>query len=125
METELRTSGYHIYTTVDPYVQKTVQSTLSNWDSYPSLADTSKSLLIETKEDGTVIETLEPQSAAVVMDYHTGELRAVVGGRDEPSVRKGINRASQSYTEVGLLDQAALGLRARAGSRVFACEHHV
>ena len=101
VENELRTSGYHIYTTVDPYVQKTVQSTLSNWDSYPSLADTSKSLLIETKEDGTVIETLEPQSAAVVMDYHTGELRAVVGGRDEPSVRKGINRASQSYTEVG------------------------
>lgn len=101
VENELRTSGYHIYTTVDPIVQKTVQDTLSSWDKYPSLADTSKSLRVEVKEDGTVIETVEPQSAAVVMDYHTGELRAIIGGRNEPMVRKGINRASQSYTEVG------------------------
>lgn len=101
VENELRTGGYHIYTTVDPNVQNTVQSTLSQWDNYPSLADTSKSLMVETKEDGTVIETAEPQAAAVVLDYRTGELRAVVGGRDEPTVRKGINRASQSYTEVG------------------------
>lgn len=101
VENELRTGGYHIYTTVDPDVQNTVQTTLSQWDSYPALADTSKSLLVETQEDGTVIETAEPQAAAVVLDFHTGELRAVVGGRDEPSVRKGINRASQSYTEVG------------------------
>jgi penicillin-binding protein 1A len=57
--------------------------------------------MVETKEDGTVIETVEPQAAAVVMDYHTGELRAIIGGRNEPTVRKGLNRASQSYTEVG------------------------
>ena len=101
VENELRTSGYQIYTTVDPEIQKTVQNTISSWDSYPSLADTSKSLLVETKEDGTVIETVEPQAAAVVMDFRTGELRAIIGGRNEPTVRKGINRASQSYTEVG------------------------
>lgn len=101
VENELRTSGYHIYTTVDPTIQKTVQDTLSTWENYPSLADTSKSLMVETKEDGTVIETVEPQAAAVVMDYHTGELRAIIGGRNEPTVRKGLNRASQSYTEVG------------------------
>ena len=101
IENELRTSGYHIYTTVDPTIQKTVQDTLTTWENYPSLADTSKSLMVETKEDGTVIETVEPQAAAVVMDYHTGELRAIIGGRDEPTVRKGLNRASQSYTEVG------------------------
>jgi len=101
VENELRTSGYHIYTTVDPNVQQTVQAPLSLWKNYPALADTSKSLMVETKDDGTVIETVEPQAAAVVIDYHTGELRAVIGGRDEPTVRKGINRASQSYTEVG------------------------
>ena len=101
VENELRTSGYQIYTTVDPAVQKTVQDTLAGWENYPSLADTSKSLMVETKEDGTVIETVEPQAAAVVMDYRTGELRAIVGGRNEPTVRKGLNRASQSYTEVG------------------------
>jgi len=101
VENELRTSGYQIYTTVDPAIQRTVQDTLSSWENYPSLADTSKSLMVETKEDGTVIETVEPQAAAVVMDYRTGELRAVIGGRNEPTVRKGLNRASQSYTEVG------------------------
>ena len=101
VENELRTSGYQIYTTVDPEIQKTVQDTISGWENYPSLADTSKSLMVETKEDGTVIETVEPQAAAVIMDYRTGELRAIIGGRNEPTVRKGINRASQSYTEVG------------------------
>ncbi len=101
VENELRTSGYQIYTTVDPDVQNTVQSTLSTWDDYPDLADSSKSLLVETDSDGNVTETVEPQAAAVVLDYRTGELRAIVGGRDEPTIRKGFNRASQSYTEVG------------------------
>lgn len=101
VENELRTGGYHIYTTVDPDIQNTVQTTLSTWEKYPKLADTGKALVVETKSDGSVIETVEPQSAAVVLDYHTGELRAIVGGRNEPTIRKGLNRAAQSYTEVG------------------------
>jgi len=101
VENELRTGGYHIYTTVDPEVQNTVQTTLSSWEKYPTLADSSKTLTTETKSDGTVIETVQPQAAAVVLDYHTGELRAIVGGRDEPTMRKSLNRAYQSYTEVG------------------------
>ena len=101
VENELRTGGYQIYTTVDANIQNTVQTTLSEWDKYPTLADTSKSLLVDTNADGTVSETVQPQAAAVVFDYHTGELRAIVGGRDEPTIRKGMNRASQSYTEVG------------------------
>lgn len=101
VETELRTGGYSIYTTVDPYIQNTVQSTLSNWDKYPALADSSKSISTEIKDNGTVIETKQPQAAAVVLDFRTGELRAIVGGRDEPLFRKSLNRAYQSYTEVG------------------------
>ncbi|MDO4572846.1 MAG: transglycosylase domain-containing protein [Clostridia bacterium] len=101
VENELRTSGYHIYTTLDPEIQRTVQTTLSEWENYPSLADSTKSLIIETQSDGNVIETVEPQAAAVVLDYQTGDLVAIVGGRDEPTVRKGINRAADSYTEVG------------------------
>ena len=101
IENELRTGGYHIYTTVDPKIQNTVQQTLSQWEGYPTLADSSKALSVETKADGTVIETVQPQSAAVVLDYHTGELRAIVGGRDVPTMRKSLNRAYQSYTEVG------------------------
>ena len=101
VENELRTGGYQIYTTVDANMQNTVQSTLSTWDKYPTLADTSKALLVDTNADGTVSETVQPQAAAVVLDFRTGELRAIVGGRDEPTIRKGMNRASQSYTEVG------------------------
>ena len=101
IENELRTNGYHIYTTVDPAIQNTVQSSITTWAGYPTLADSSKSVLVETNADGTVIETAEPQAASVVLDYRTGELRAVIGGREEPLVRKGMNRAYQSYTEVG------------------------
>ena len=101
VENELRTSGYHIYTTVDPDIQNTVQSALTDWKNYPTLADSSKSVLLETNSDDTIIETIEPQAAAVVLDQHTGNLLAVVGGREEPIIRKGMNRAFQSYTEVG------------------------
>jgi len=101
IENELRTGGYHIYTTVDPNVQNTVQETLSTWDGYPSLADSSKAVREETMGDGAVISVVQPQASAVVIDYRTGELRAVVGGRDEPQIRRGLNRAYQSYTEVG------------------------
>ena len=101
VENELRTSGYHIYTTVDPEIQNTVQSVLTDWKNYPTLADSSKSVLLETNSDDTIIETIEPQAAAVVLDQHTGNLLAVVGGREEPVIRKGMNRAFQSYTEVG------------------------
>lgn len=101
IENELRTGGYHIYTTVDPDIQNTVQETLSTWENYPTLADSSKAVMEETMSDGAVITINQPQAAAVVIDYHTGELRAVVGGRDEPTIRRGLNRAYQSYTEVG------------------------
>ena len=100
-ENKLRTGGYRIYTTVDPFVQNTVQASIAQWDSYPKLADMNQSVITETISDSVTIETIEPQAAAVVIDQSTGELRAIIGGRTEPSIRKGINRASSSYTEVG------------------------
>lgn len=100
-ENKLRTGGYKIYTTVDPEVQNLVQSTLATWDGYPELADSSASVITEEISDTVTIQTIEPQAAAVVMDQHTGELIAIVGGRTEPQIRKGLNRAYQSYTEVG------------------------
>lgn len=101
VENELRISGYHIYTTLDPRIQETVQNTLTTWEKYPSLADSTKSEILETQNDGNVIRTVQPQCAAVVMDFRTGDLLAIIGGRDEPVIRKGINRAADSYTEVG------------------------
>lgn len=101
IENELRTGGYSIYLTVDPDIQNTVQETLANWEEYPELADPSAAKKVTTNPDGTTIELVEPQAAAVVFDYHTGELRAVVGGRNSPTRKKEWNRAYQSSTEVG------------------------
>ncbi|MCL2696108.1 MAG: transglycosylase domain-containing protein, partial [Clostridiales bacterium] len=100
-ENKLRTGGYKIYTTVDPFIQNTVQQTLAGWDKYPNLADKKNSVITEIISDSVIIETIQPQAAAVVIEQATGELRAIVGGREEPYVRKGFNRAAQSYTEVG------------------------
>ncbi len=100
-ENKLRTGGYRIYTTLDPVVQQTVQNELSDWDGYPKLADESQNKIEEIISDSITIETVEPQAAAVVIDQHTGEIRAIVGGRHEPQIRKGINRATHSLVEVG------------------------
>ena len=99
-ENMLRTGGYKIYTTVDPTIQNTVQETLSTWDGYPELADASAATLTEEVSENVTIQTVEPQAAAVVIDQSTGYLRAIIGGRDEPQIRKGLNRAT-SITEVG------------------------
>jgi len=101
IENELRTGGYHIYLTVDTDMQHLVQDTMANWEKYPDLADPTAAQVTETGSDGNTITTVQPQAAAVVLDYHTGELRAVVGGRNTPTVKKGWNRAYQSSTEVG------------------------
>ena len=100
-ENMLRTGGYKIYTTVDPKIQNTVQETLSTWNGYPELADGNAAVLTEEISETVTIQTVEPQAAAVVIDQSTGYLRAIIGGRDEPQIRKGLNRAAQSYTEVG------------------------
>lgn len=92
---ELRTGGYHIYTTVDPNIQNAVQQTLSE-AKYPKMSE-ANSVIVHS--DGT--ETIQPQAAAVVLDQHTGELKAIVGSRDEPTTQKSLNRAYQSRMPVG------------------------
>lgn len=94
-ENLLLTGGLHIYTTVDPEIQKIVEDTLYNWDDYPSTANPKDSVLRVVMGD-MVIDVPQPQAAAVVLDHHTGELRAIVGGRVEPQGRRWLNRAGSS-----------------------------
>lgn len=101
IENELRTNGYHIYTTVDPLIQDQVQESIVEYDNYPQIADRDKSIKIETLSDGTVIETIEPQVSTVVLDQETGYLRAIVGSRTEPTSKRTLNRAYQSRMPVG------------------------
>ena len=101
IENELRTSGYHIYTTVDPVIQSIVETTLYNWDKYPLTRYESDAYVEIQNSDGTTQKLAQPQSAAVVFDHNTGQLKAIVGGRQDPTVKKALNRAYQSHMPVG------------------------
>jgi len=81
IEKLLMYGGLKIYTTMDKTVQDNTQSILN---------DGSK-IGISSKKDKNGI--IQPQASAVVMDYHTGEVKAIIGGRgDQPA--KSYNRAA-------------------------------
>ena len=101
IETELRTQGYSIYTTVDREVQETVEQCLEAWDQYPEMKNSEDSVTTYENSDGTVTETIQPQAAFVVLDQHTGDLKAVVGGRTTPTAKKTLNRAYQTTMPIG------------------------
>ncbi len=101
MENELRTGGYHVTLAIDTSIQETVESTLENWNNYPSLRDPSDKVYRTLKSDGTYDEIVQPQAAAVVLDYRTGELKAIVGSRTRPTARKTLNRATDMKMPVG------------------------
>ena len=43
----------------------------------------------------------QPQSAMVILDYHTGDVKAVAGGRGAKTVNRGFNRATDSARQPG------------------------
>lgn len=44
---------------------------------------------------------IQPQAAMVILDYHTGEVKALAGGRDKKLVNRGFNRATDSARQPG------------------------
>ena len=101
MENELRTGGYHVYLCLDTEIQKTVEDVLYNYNNYPALRDPEDSIYRARNADGTYDEIVQPQAAAVVLDYRTGEIKAIVGSRTPPTRRKTLNRASDMNMPVG------------------------
>ncbi|MBO4836698.1 MAG: transglycosylase domain-containing protein [Clostridia bacterium] len=101
MENELRTGGYHVYLCLDTQIQKTVEDVLYNYTNYPALRDPADSVYRARNSDGTYDDIPQPQAAAVVLDYRTGELKAIVGSRTPPTRRKTLNRASDMNMPVG------------------------
>ena len=101
MENKLRTGGYSVYLCLDTEIQEIVEDTLANWSSYPRLRDPSDKVYQSRNADGTYTEIEQPQAAACVFDYRTGELKAIVGGRYKPTTRKTLNRASGMTMPVG------------------------
>lgn len=81
---KLKNGGYKIYLTLDTDMQSTVQRIISNYRGYP----------------GT--DTGAPaQASAIVEDQHTGELKAIIGGRNKADTIGGFNRAVDSTQGVG------------------------
>jgi len=101
MENELRTGGYHVTLAIDTDIQTIVEDTLESWTKYPALRDPSDKVYRAKNSDGSYTEIAEPQAAAVVLDYRTGELKAIVGGRTKPTQRKTLNRATDMKMPVG------------------------
>ncbi len=101
IETELRTQGYRIYTTVDPDIQKTVEQCLADWDKYPKMKKSEDAVAKYENSDGSVSEVIQPQAAFVILDQKTGSLKAVAGGRTTPTAKRTFNRAYQNTMPIG------------------------
>jgi len=82
-QTELYRKGLRIYTTLDPSVQEKIQNILSQREDFPKGASGSTA-----------------ESAVVVLDHQTGEIRGLVGGRNYSS-RNGFNRAFEAERKPG------------------------
>ncbi len=101
MDSELRTGGYQVNLALDTDIQQTVEDTLYNYTDYPALNDSADGIYRARNADGTYEEIVQPQAAAVVTDYRTGEVKAIVGSRTKPTRRKTLNRAADMNMPVG------------------------
>ena len=101
MENKFRTGGYHVQLAIDPTIQEAAETTLQNWSKYPSLRDPQDKVFRTKNGDGTYTEIPQPQAACAVLDYRTGEIKAIVGSRTPVTARKTLNRATDMKMPVG------------------------
>lgn len=79
--------GLQIYSTIDVKMQEIVEAAFKDPEAFP-----------ETKEDAKGVP--QPQGAMVIIDYNTGQIKAMVGGRGQKGSML-LNRATQSYRQPG------------------------
>ena len=101
MDNELRTGGYQVFLALDTEIQEILEETIYNYAKYPELNDASDGIYRARNSDGTYEEIIQPQAAAVVTDYRTGEIKAIVGSRTRPNQRLTLNRAADMNMPVG------------------------
>lgn len=77
--------GLKIYTTMDKELQ----------DYSQKIIDDDKNFGIKSSKDNK--GTIEPQAAAVVMDYHNGEVKVIIGGRGIQPARSYNRAASDNF----------------------------
>ena len=78
--------GLHIYTTLDADIQASTEDAVYNYETIPSFRDPADIISSQGVS--------QPQAAAVVMDHTTGEIRAIVGGKQPPTAKKQLNRVT-------------------------------
>ena len=76
--------GLKIYATVDPKIQNIMEEYYENDDNFPKLGGSEM-----------------PQSAMVIMEPSTGEIKGIIGGRGEKEGSRVLNRASMSKRQPG------------------------
>lgn len=77
--------GYRIYTSLDTRIQEKMEEVYGDSTNFP-----------EGEGDEII------QSAMVVLDHRTGEIKGIVGGREQEGDSKRVfNRATQSYRQPG------------------------
>lgn len=86
-ETEVFKGGLKVYTTLDQNVQQIAEAAMASNSNFPSSATDANN-------------QLQPQGAVVVLDPHTGHVRALVGGREHTQMRQW-NRAIQTTRQPG------------------------
>ena len=101
MELKLRNGGYKVFTCLNPDVQSAVQQVVTNWDGYPSMRHANDETTKASLGGGEYLNVIQPQCAAAVIDWHTGELIAAIGGRAEPVQKLQLNRAYQMNMPIG------------------------
>ncbi|MBS7298820.1 MAG: PBP1A family penicillin-binding protein [Eubacteriales bacterium] len=80
-EQQVFSGGLKIYTTMDKSVQEAMENVYENRTGFPS--------------------NKGPQSAMVVLDPKTGEIKGLVGGAGKKTEARGLNRATQSKRQPG------------------------
>jgi penicillin-binding protein 1A len=86
-EEKVYKGGLRVSTTLDPKIQKAAEEAMSNSKNFP-----------KSKADKNGV--IQPQAAVVVLDPHTGYIKAVVGGRDHKQKRQ-FNRAIDALRQPG------------------------
>lgn len=96
----LYSGGLRINSTIDTKIQKILDEEYANPNNFPKISNADKAKLLAKEgfsEDanGNVVDAegqIQPQSAMVISDPYTGEIKAIIGGR-MTSGQRVLNRA--------------------------------
>src|SRR5262245_2455246 len=85
-EDELNSGGYRVYTTIDPALQRAAAEAVSTAgkeiDEHIKKLRTRRVKVAKNKYETQLLQGPTPQVALIALDPHTGEVLALVGGRN-------------------------------------------